>query len=209
MYAKAMATTDLPESTVDYIRALLTSWTDDSTDRVVAKLVGLSAQAIGNITRRGAPVTPRLERTIATLLSLDVTPFEALAASEMARPMHKRKLPPMPADRMSPTEPHVVRDAEVIPPDDAHGIDIEPLMRAISAEHADAGASWTDAESERAKKIVRTNRRGIDPGADIATVARGLLRAVRACGVTASDAEILLRAAFGKPSARHDTKGAK
>lgn len=192
-----MTSTDLPESTVDYIRALLAKWTGDSTDRAVAKVVGLSAQAVGNIARRGAPITPQFERTIARILNIEITPLEAMAATEMARPASKRRFPAMPDTVDSADAVSVDRtDSDEIPHDDTPGVDIEAILRALSAEHADPKGGWTDAEAERVRLLVRRNPRQLRPH-DLREFARSALRAVRKCGVGESDAGIALFMATG------------
>lgn len=88
-------------------------------------------------------------------------------------------------------------DGAPAPDDTSEGIDVEPLSKAISREHA--SGDWTDAEAERARKFVRETRRMLDPHADLAEVSRAILQAIRRAGVTASDRDIAIAWAQGKP----------
>jgi transcriptional regulator with XRE-family HTH domain len=96
------------------------------------------------------------------------------------------------------TETHVDRtDVEPMPSESAEGVDVEPLSRAVSAEHAEG--DWTDAEILRARTFIHETHRKLEPHADMRELARAILRAIRRAGADASDRDIALAWAQGKP----------
>ncbi|HET7136074.1 MAG TPA: hypothetical protein VFJ25_09155, partial [Casimicrobiaceae bacterium] len=110
-----------------------------------------------------------------------------------------RDAPSGPSDEGETPEPTLDRtDVEPPPPDGPEGVDVEPLSKAISVEHA--AGDWTDAEVERARAFVRSTHRKLEPEEDLRELVRKILRAVRRAGPKASNEDILLAWAQGKPT---------
>lgn len=169
----------------------------------LAELTGLAQETISRIVT-GDTAEPKANtwRKIATVFGLN--------GDELLEGIAPRKIfdqasgTMVDREKSATTEPRVEReDTGPTPEESEEGIDVEALSRAISAEHA--AGQWSDAEVERARRFVRETRRMLEPEADLRSIARDILRAVRRAGVDADDRKILVRWAQGKPGPERHT----